>query len=118
MHKRDYQLWIDYHSGDIHRELTRNEYSEIAACDFAMHLLIPTDSLLEICGGWENLEKMNFYHDHTIVERLSDIFLVPEEVVFFKLDYLIKMKRKEKQDHSPQKRILKKEGNIVFVQFD
>ena len=57
MFKKDYVFWLMYHKGLINRELTDKEYSEIRASDFAMHLLIPTKTLLKRCKGYENLKK-------------------------------------------------------------
>lgn len=118
MQKRDYNLWIDYHHGEINRKLSEDEYSEIAACDFAMRLLIPTDTLLKMCGGWNNLENMDIIHSPKMIKRLSDIFLVPEEVMLLKLDYLMKQKKKDENRISVKKRILKREGNVIFTDFN
>lgn len=58
MMKSEYEFWKDYRNGKINRELTSDEHKEIRASDFAMHLLIPTDALLQEVGGFDNLVKI------------------------------------------------------------
>ena len=99
-----YSLWIDYHSGNINRALTEREYSEIRACDFSMHLLIPTKALLKMCGGLNKLKQMDIYHNNDVIRKMALAFRVPEEVMFFKMDYIIKQENNNKFI----KRILKK----------
>lgn len=115
MRKKDYKLWVAYHHGKINRELTEKEYSEIRAFEFAMHLLIPTDKLLEVCGGFDNLK---YYRNYLMINRLANYFCVPKDVMLFKFDYLIEKGKVEKNKVDVKKRIKKREKNIVFVNFD
>ena len=118
MKKSNYNLWLAYHYGNINRKLTKKEYCEIRACEFAMHLLIPTEAVLEICGGLDSLKNMNIYHNYPVIKKLAQKFCVPEDVMLFKLDYLIKEKNLEESKNNVKTRILKKEGKIIFVDFD
>lgn len=118
MKKDDYNFWLAYHTGKINRKLTEKEYSEIRACEFAMHLLIPTDRLLEMCGGLDNLKNMNIYHNYPVIKELAKAFDVSEDVMILKIDDLINSEKIEKKNKEYKKRIMKKEDNIIYVKFD
>lgn len=117
MYKSDYQFWLAYHSGKINRRLTKKEYSEIRASDFAMHLLIPTDKLLEKCGGLDILKGIDINYNYRIIKNLARVFYVPEEVMAIKINY-IKNKKNTDNKITSKEKILKKEGNIIFVNFN
>lgn len=118
MKNSDYHLWIGYHYGQIKRKLTKKEYEEIRTCEFAMHLLVPTDKVLEICGGLNNLKKMDIYRNYAIVKKLAKQFCVTEDVMLFKLSYLIHKDENEEKEGNVKKRIKKRDGKIVFINFD
>lgn len=98
MQKSDYELWLGYHYGQINRKLT--------------------DKVLQMCGGLNNLKRMNIYHNYAIVKKLAKQFCVPEDVMLFKLDYLIHKEEKKENEKSIKRRIKKKDGKILFVDFD
>ena len=77
MYKKDYNLWVRYHKGQINRELTEEEYKDIKASDFAMHFLVPTKALIQECGGLSAIENADFFNDYYKVFYLADIFCVP-----------------------------------------
>lgn len=98
MKKSVYNLWLEYHNHhrDIN-ELTKEKYSEIRVCEFATHLLFPTKAVLEICGGLDNLKNMNIHHNYPVIQKLAQKFCVPEDVMLFKLNYLIKGKKSRRK---------------------
>lgn len=117
MFKSDYNLWVDYHQGKINRELTEDEKKEIRASDFAMHLLVPTDVLMNECGGYEGIKKI--YYDYSVgnpypVKKLAFLFEVEPILVLLKIKSVIKNYSEEKF----KSRVLKKEKNIVYVNFN
>ena len=116
MFKSDYNFWLAWHYGQIDRKLTEKEESEIRASEFAMHFLIPTNALLEKCGGYDNLKNQNIYHNYPLIRKLANEFHVSEDIMLFKLDYIMKM-GKAVEDKTKSK-IYKKEGNIIFIKFD
>lgn len=105
MFEKDYMFWIDYHAGKINRELTEREKSEIIASEFAMNLLLPDEALLQLCGGYENLESVNasYAQIKSIAKQLS----VPETVVYIKTSDLIRRYNESMQDSA------KREGRWV-----
>ena len=103
MKQSDYKLWLDYRYGEIDRALTEKEYHEILASDFAMHLLVPTDALLEKCGGIENLKNMKIWENFKLIMKWAKEFCVSEDVVIIKIiclqrreDFLKQVEEKKK----------------------
>ncbi len=107
----DYKLWVYYHSGAINRELTLEEQREIDAYDLAMHLLIPTKSLLRFLDSLDNFPLV--YWGET--EFLATVFKVPLEVMEIRLKDLKKNKKIYK-DNGERRKVLKK-GNAIFLEF-
>ncbi len=97
MYKKDYNLWVRYHKGQINRELTEEEYKDIKASDFAMHFLVPTKALIQECGGLSAIENADFFNDYYKVFYLANIFCVPIEVIQIKLEYILKEIEKAKE---------------------
>lgn len=102
MYQKSYKLWVDYSLGKVKRKLTQKEQREIQASQFATELLIPTNSLLRLCGGLQNVEvlvDLDF-----AVEALSQKFLVPKEVMFIKMKGLLQnepeLPKKEEKNRS------------------
>lgn len=125
MFKSDYDFWLDYHRGTINRELTKKEYSEIRASEFAMHLLIPTKTLLKVCGGYSNMKNI-FYESNSVnspkIRKLANAFCVPKEVMAIKIACVLKQ-YETAQEHKKmraidKRRILKKENNIIYAKFN
>lgn len=88
MKKIDVELWVEYHN-NRRSHYTKRELSEIRACEFAMHLLVPTNYLLRM------IDIEDFYNDSltnqmTAIDELSKTFGVPHVVITVKLDELIK----------------------------
>ena len=86
MTKEIYKLWIDYHYG-IKKNFTIDEEKEIFACEFAMHLLVPTESInryIELMGGIEKVKN-----DLLKIKYLANLYDVPIEVIQIKLNYLL-----------------------------
>ena len=98
MTKDDYQLWENYHLGLIKRELSEEEQKEIDASEFAMHLLVPTEAISQIAEYFGGLEIV--LHSSTLVQMLANKFVVPTNIIIFKIDYLIKEKMKEKAEET------------------
>ncbi len=90
MNRNSFQLWVDYSLGKIQRKLTKKEQSEIDASTFAMHLLIPTNSLLRLCNGLQNMEALS--NCDFVIEALAEKFWVPKEVMFIKMKGLLQEK--------------------------
>lgn len=119
MFKGDYNFWLAYHYGKIHRKLTEKEYSEIRASEFAMHLLIPTGALLMECGGAENLANMNIFHNYPKIRELANKFKVPEDVMVIKISCILAEMEKEKnKKENNRKRVLKRDKNIIYAKFN
>lgn len=89
MTKEDYELWINYHMNPK-SNYTKEEMSEIRASEFAMDLLIPTDKLLELCGGIKIIKEMNDVEIIRLIKHLKDVFDVDEEVLYIKINKVIK----------------------------
>lgn len=94
MKDNDYKLWLDYHYGLINRQLTKEEESEIRACEFAMHFLIPTEMLLKECN-YDRLKKIVLSNDSKMINKLSTLFQVPTEVMIIKIRELIREKQEK-----------------------
>lgn len=87
MKKIDVDLWVNYHQ-NRKKYYTEKELSEIRACEFAMHLLIPTKSLLQM------VDLKEYYKDSVTgkmltIQKLADTFNVPTIAVSIKLDELV-----------------------------
>ena len=70
----------------IKEQLTEEETKEIEACDFGMHLLIPTESVnryIEKMGGIENINN-----NQPKIQYLAKLYGVPIEIMLIKLNYL------------------------------
>ena len=117
MFKCDYNLWVDYHSGKINRDLTEDEKKEIRASDFAMHLLVPEKTLLNTCGGIEGIKKIyseSLSGNPYPLKRVANLFAVEPIVVLFKMEAVINCYKERKF----KKRVLKKEKNVIYVNFN
>lgn len=110
MYRSDYDFFLKYLSGKINRKLTEKEYEEVRASMFAMYLLIPEETIINVCGGIEEVNKINYY-DSSKIQHLANIFQVPYSLMAVRLELL----KKEKNKLKP--RILKKEGNIIYLGF-
>lgn len=80
-------------------KVNKKEYQEIRVCEFAMHLLIPTEDFLQICDGVNNLRDMDIYHNYAIVKKLAKQFYVSEDVMIFKLSYLLYKEEKDEDGY-------------------
>lgn len=98
MEGETYQLWLNYHYGLIQRELTKEEYSEIRACEFAMHFLIPDEYLLKECGGYNKLSNITLSCEDKFVKNLAERFKVPIDVMLIKIADLIKRNQESKKE--------------------
>lgn len=105
MKKNIYKFWLDYRCGKINRKLTRKECREIKSGDIFMNFILPTDKLLEISGGLDNLKLMN-------VKELAEYFYVSEELMNIKINSLVK--EELEKSSCLKKRVLKKEYKIPF----
>lgn len=115
MMHNSYNLWCKWQIGLLTDEqLSKEELQEIEACEFAMHLLIPTESLLNVVGGYDKLQQIDLDYNDVYINYLSDLFKVPRETVVFKTRYLLK----QMKNRQPNSKILKKEGNIIFGKFE
>lgn len=120
MFKGDYDFWLDYHSGKINRNLTKEEYSEIRASDFAMHLLIPTEALLKECGGYTKLENIFESENYAEMRKLADKFHVPVKAMIIKISYVlegVEIAKEKNHKGKIRKRVLKKDNNVIYVKF-
>ncbi len=99
MKKIDVDLWVNYHQ-NRKKYYTEKEMSEIEACEFAMHLLIPTKKLLQM------VDLNEYYKDSVTgkmitIQKLADTFKVPTIAVSIKLDELV-----ERNIILPKKKIM------------
>lgn len=118
MHKRDFNFWIRYHEGKIKRKLTKEEYSEIRASDFAMYLLIPEKALLNVCGGKENFAKIDTYYNYSLIKELANYFEVPAEVMLIRVSSMLKKIELENlKKERNRTRVLQKKNNVFYVKF-
>ncbi len=76
-----------------------------------MSRLVPTDELLKIVGGYENLKEAD-------IEMLGEKFGVLNEVIMFKMFDLIEKENTKRKKDRIKKKILKKEGNKITVNFN
>jgi len=85
MAKIPMKVWIKYSLG-LKTELTEDEKKEVQVCEFAMHLLVPTESInryINLMGGIDNVKNDIFK-----IEYLADLYKVPTIIIKLKLDYL------------------------------
>ncbi len=108
---RYFKFWYDYHNGRINRKLTEEESSRIVIYDDWMNQLVPTDELLRIVGDLDNLM-------HTNIKKLAKKFGVLDGIISCKINYLIEEHNNETKKDQIKKKILKKEGNIITVNFN
>ena len=101
---------VMYHYGGIQGKLTERELEEFRAFDFALHLLVPQNVLLEKLGGYENLKNMNIYHNYPLVKKLAKDFHVNEDLILIQLDNIFKQK-------PTKQKVLRKEENMIYVKF-
>ena len=97
MYKKDFELWLDYHKNPGNREYTEEEMKEIRASDFAMDLLVPTDSFLEYCGGIEKLKRSDIITLNITINKAAEYFKVPTEVIAVKVKELQKEEQEKKK---------------------
>lgn len=100
MSKIDIDLWVNYHL-NRKKYYTEKEMSEIEACEFAMHLLIPTKKLLQM------VDLKEYYKDSVTgkmitIKKLANTFKVPTIAVSIKLDELV-----QRNLILPKKKIMK-----------
>ena len=111
MTKEDYSLWVNYHLGNVKlSELNKREIKEIQASEFAMHLLVPTKSILKMIGGEGYL--LSAASDEEVLEKLSEHFRVDRHVVLFKLQTLI---RKNKIKEVSKRKVKSVNGNLIKI---
>lgn len=94
MTKNSFKIWIEYNFG-VKKELTEDEKQEVEACEFAMHLLIPTESInryIDLMGG---IEEVN--NNQLKLQYLANQYGVPVEIMMVKIDYLIKQSEKHEK---------------------
>ena len=94
MTRNSFKLWIEYKLG-IKEQLTEEETKEVEACDFGMHLLIPTESVnryIEKMGGIENINN-----NQPKIQYLAKLYGVPIEIMLIKLNYLTNLGEKSNE---------------------
>lgn len=87
MTRNSFKMWLEYNLG-IKKELTEEEKQEIEACEFAMHLLIPTESINRYINLMGGIEEVN--NNKLKIHYLANQYGVPIEIMMLKIDYLIK----------------------------
>ncbi len=110
MTRNDYRLWLAYHCGSIQGKLTARELEKFRAFDFALHILVPQNILLDKLGGYNKLQNLNIYHNYPLIKKLAKEFCVTEDLILIQLANILK------KNHTKQK-VLKKEDNIIYVKF-
>lgn len=107
------KFWYEYKTGIIKRNLTKEEEQEIRANDFAMHLLLPTESFKRVLKKL----KLDGYNNEQIVIKLSENFRVPPIVVLVKLNEFENkpkiIQNKIINFEEAKKRIKRKNQNII-----
>lgn len=94
MKNSDFELWLDYHKTNGINQYTIEQIKEIRACEFAMHLLIPTDALLKMFGGnFDFFYTLNLQEKNSLVKELAKRFKVEESIMCVKIDELIGLNR-------------------------
>ena len=108
MTREIYKLWVDYHYG-IKKDFTADEKKEIFACEFAMHLLVPTKVInkqIKNMGGIEAIKN-----NPNKIKELANFYDVPNEVIWFKLNYMEQQKSKKNFVKRLCKQIHKRNNN-------
>lgn len=115
MAKINIRLWRDYKLGKLNRNLTEEEQIEIEDCDFAMNLLLPTKSFVNLYKqlqneGWSELQVFNI---------LCMTFRVPADVVLVKLHEINNKEEvideiREVDDKTVKKTNIIVRGNLSF----
>ncbi len=97
MTRNSFKIWFEYELG-IRKELTKEEKQEVKACEFAMHLLVPTESInryIELMGGIDEVKNDIFKIDY-----LADLYKIPTIIIKLKLNYLKNQLKKDLTDNS------------------
>ncbi len=130
MRKDEYEKWVSYRLENMSEELTLKDKKEFRACDFALHMLLPTNKFLEaIYWYYQNpthsvkfikkvemkvkgqsilfdaLNQLLITNDRDCIEWLAKQFLVERELIDIKLGYL----KQTYQENSEKTKQLKKE---------
>ena len=77
--------------------LSEEQMQEIEACEFAMHLLIPTDRLIDFVGDINRIENMSFMERYVLVDIISKEFNAPKMAVRIKLDVILAQEKIKKK---------------------
>ena len=97
MTRNSLKIWIEYKLG-IKNELTKEEKQEVEACEFAMHLLIPTESINRYIEKMDGIE--NVKNDMLKIKYLAKLYGVPIEIMQMKLNSLTPQTKKDLTDNS------------------
>ena len=126
--KTNYQLWLDYYNGKIDKDkLTSRQQAEIRELEYQINKLVPTEQLLKLCSGYERMKKIYYLSSEATsiisqvyVSKLAEHFNVSEEIVETKMKTII-LKHFEKEKNNTElhknKRVLKKNKNIIHIDF-
>lgn len=109
-----FYLWFQNKKGLLSLEEKEIYSLELEACDYIMQIQIPTWMFLKVCGGYQHLTFLLSSTDKIL--ELATFFNVSSNAIYFKILYLIFKKKKRKNAHEIiQARVLKKEGNIIYL---
>ena len=101
MRKIDVNLWINYHTHPK-AHYSEAELREIRASEFAMHLLVPTNTFLKRID-LDKVRNYSFLEKYQLVTKEAEYFGVPPEVISIKLEELLEQDKKEEAIDEPKR---------------
>mgnify|MGYP007069971878 CR=1 FL=1 len=118
MKKNPYKLLVSYTKGLIDvNELTDKEKQDLNADIFALNLLVPKDRLIKECTNfYEDIDDVQYNDPY--VDYLACKFQVEPILIRCQIESILYGDMREKQKEENKKKILKRENNVLYVDFN
>ncbi len=122
MKKNPYKLLVNYTKGLIDvNELTDKEKKDLTADIFALNLLVPKEMLISECKKFF-VDIDDAQYNNPYIDYLASKFQVDSILIRCQIDSIlygdIREKQKEKQKEKNKKKVLRRENNVLYVDFN
>lgn len=117
MKRNPYKLLISYTKGLIDvNNLTEEEKKDLNADIFALNLLVPKHLLIKECEKFfSDIEDAQYNNPY--IDYLASIFQVDSILIRCQMDSIVYDKMKEKKKTINKSKILKRDNNVLYVDF-
>lgn len=117
MKDNPYKLLLSYKKGLINYDsLTEKEKKDLRADIFALNLLVPKYLLKKECEkDFGNIEQAQYFNPY--IDYLASKFQVDSVLIRCQLDSIVYEDQKLIRDLNNAKKVLKKEKNVIYVDF-